>query len=66
MSEEAQNIPKTKKKSRVDRLVFNFLWVFCRLYAIIVVAYFTSSQLVCVCVCVYYMSLCMSLFILCC
>ena len=30
MSEEAQNIPKTKKKSRVDRLVFNFLWVFCR------------------------------------
>ena len=23
-------VPKTKKKSRVDRLVFNFLWVFCR------------------------------------
>ena len=51
-NEEGQNIRKTKKKSRVDRLVFNFLWVFCRLYAIIVVAYFTSSQLVCVCVCV--------------
>ena len=65
-NEEGQNIRKTKKKSRVDRLVFNFLWVFCRLYAIIVVAYFTSSQLVCVCVCVCYMSLCMSLFILCC
>ena len=51
-NEEGQNIRKTKKKSRVDRLVFNFLWVFCRLYAIIVVAYFTSSQLVCVCMCV--------------
>ena len=30
MNEEAQNIPKTKKKSRVDRLVFTFSWVFCR------------------------------------
>jgi len=29
-NEEGQNIRKTKKKSRVDRLVFNFLWVFCR------------------------------------
>ena len=61
-NEEGQNIRKTKKKSRVDRLVFNFLWVFCRLYAIIVVAYFTSSQLVCVCVCVLHVFMYVSLY----